>query len=71
MGIKTTLNLVDTNMAKVFAPWILRHPKYLLVFKKLVKSLKNSVELRNKAKEEGYLVPPFMILSINMYHCST
>ena len=72
MGIKTTLNLVDTNMAKVFAPWILRHPKYLLVFKKLVKSLKNSVELRNKAKEEGYLVPPFMILSITKQcnlHC--
>jgi MoaA/NifB/PqqE/SkfB family radical SAM enzyme len=73
MGIKTTLKLVDNNMAKVFAPWIFRHPKYLLVFRKLVKSLKNSIELRNKAKEEGYLVPPFMILSITKQcnlHCA-
>jgi MoaA/NifB/PqqE/SkfB family radical SAM enzyme len=73
MGIKTTLKLVDSNMAKVFAPWILRHPKYLFVFKKLVKSFKHSLELRNKAKEEGYLVPPFMILSITKrcnLHCA-
>ncbi|MHA1509018.1 MAG: radical SAM protein, partial [Promethearchaeota archaeon] len=73
MGIKSTLKLVDVNMAKVFAPWILRHPKYLFVFKKLVKSFKKSLVLRNKAKEEAYLVPPFMILSITKrcnLHCA-
>ena len=73
MRIKTTLKLVDHNMAKVFAPWILRHPKYLLIFKKLVKSFKKSLELRNRAKAEGYLVPPFMILSITRQcnlHCA-
>jgi len=73
MKIKSTLKLVDHNMAKVFAPWILRHPRYLFVFKKLVSSFKNSKELRNKAKAEGYLVPPFMILSITKQcnlHCA-
>lgn len=73
MTINSTLKLVDNNMAKVFGPWILRHPKYLFVFKKLVKSFKSSLELRNKAKEEGYLVPPFMILSITKQcnlHCA-
>ena len=73
MGIKTTLKLIDLNMAKVFTPWILRHPKYLLVFKKLVKSFKKSLILRNKAKQEDYLVPPFMILSITKrcnLHCA-
>jgi len=61
MGIKTTLKLVDINMAKVFAPWILRHPKYLLVFKKLVKSFKKSLVLRNMAKEKGYYVTPLRL----------
>ncbi|MBY9015111.1 MAG: radical SAM protein [Candidatus Lokiarchaeota archaeon] len=73
MRIKSTLKLVDHNMAKVFAPWILRHPKYLFIFKKLVSSFKNSKELRSKAKAEGYLVPPFMILSITKQcnlHCA-
>ena len=73
MSIRKNIKLVDPNMAKVFIPWVLRHPSYLVTTRKLIKSFKNTVELRKKAKEEGLKVPPFLILSITKQcnlHCA-
>lgn len=72
MSIRRNIKLVDPNMAKIFIPWVLRHPSYLFTARKLIKSFKSTVELRKRAQEEGLKVPPFLILSITKQcnlHC--
>ena len=64
MSIRRNIKLVDPNMAKIFIPWVLKHPSYLFTARKLIKSFKSTVELRKRAQEEGLKVPPFLILSI-------
>lgn len=58
------ISLIDPNMAKIFVPWAIRHPRYLISFNRLLKSYKISVEVRKKLEKDDFKVPPFMILSI-------
>lgn len=64
MKLKDYISSIDPKIAKVFLPWALRHPKYLISIRRLVKSYKISVEKRKKLEQNGLRVPPFMILSI-------
>ena len=62
--VDRTLNKVDPKMAKIFMPWILKHPKSMYTMLRLAKAYRKS---RNKRAEEflkGLKVPPFLILSI-------
>ncbi len=73
LSFRSVLKKLDSNLARVMIPWVLHHPKYLLASRRLVRSYKNSLELRTKAKEEGLQVPPFLIFSITNncnLHCS-
>jgi len=63
--MKAKLSLVDPNMARVFIPWAIRHPRYIFSFRKLIKSYKKSVFLRREnLSAEGIKIPPFLIMSI-------
>ena len=58
------LNGVDPKLARVFLPWAIRHPRYLMTFIRLIDAHKRTKCLREKAMQEGVKVPPFLILSI-------
>jgi len=63
--LKNKMLLIDPNMARVFIPWAIRHPRYIFSFRKLVKSYKKSIFLRREILSvEGIKVPPFLIISI-------
>ncbi len=65
MGLKSDISRIDPKMARVFLPWVLRHPGYLFAFKRLLSSYKRSVEVRKDLEDNsGIKVPPFMILSV-------
>ena len=73
MNFKSLLKRLDSNLARVMIPWVLRHPKYLVASHRLVKSYKTSYALRQQAESEGIKVPPFLIFSITSncnLHCS-
>lgn len=63
-GMKSIFDEISPKMAKIFIPWILRHPGYLRNASALIKSYRSSEQLRTKALEEGIVVPPLMIFSI-------
>ncbi len=63
--LKDEVSRIDPKMARVFLPWVLRHPRYLIEFKRLLGSYKRSVEVRKELEKNSELmVPPFMILSV-------
>lgn len=62
--LKKTIDLYDPNIARIFLPWALRHPKYIRSFVRLRKSYLMSEKIRNNKLEEGIKVPPFLILSV-------
>jgi MoaA/NifB/PqqE/SkfB family radical SAM enzyme len=71
--IKRLFDSLDSNLTRVFLPWMFRHPRYLRGAPRLVKAIKKSERDREKAIDEGFLVPPFLILSITPncnLHCS-
>ncbi len=62
--IKETLNHYDPNLARIFLPWAIRHPKYLRSFIRLRRAFKASEAARNYELANGVKVPPFLIISI-------
>ncbi|MFX0034233.1 MAG: radical SAM/SPASM domain-containing protein [Candidatus Hermodarchaeota archaeon] len=62
--IDRTLKKVDPKMAKVFMPWILKHPKSMYKMMRLAKAYKKSRRIRGEELLKGIKVPPFLILSI-------
>lgn len=62
--LKKTIDLYDPNIARIFLPWGLRHPKYIRSFLRLRKSYLISEKIRKNKLEEGIKVPPFLILSV-------
>jgi MoaA/NifB/PqqE/SkfB family radical SAM enzyme len=62
--INRTLKKVDPSMAKIFMPWILRHPKSMYTMMKLAKAYRRSRKIRGEELVKGLKVPPFLILSI-------
>jgi MoaA/NifB/PqqE/SkfB family radical SAM enzyme len=62
--INRTLKKVDPSMAKIFMPWILKHPKSMYAMMKLAKAYRKSRKIRAEELLKGLKVPPFLILSI-------
>ena len=62
--LKKTIDLYDPNIARIFLPWALRHPKYIRSFVRLRKSYLMSEKIRKNELEEGIKIPPFLILSV-------
>ena len=62
--INRTLKKVDPSMAKIFMPWILKHPKSMYIMVKLAKAYRKSRKKRGEELIKGLKVPPFLILSI-------
>ncbi len=62
--INRTLKKVDPSMAKIFMPWILKHPKSMYAMMRLAKSYRKSRKIRGEELLKGLKVPPFLILSI-------
>ncbi len=63
-GLKAVLGRLDPNLARVFVPFAFRHPSKLWAYGRLVRAYKRSVQLRQIARVNGSIVPPFLILSI-------
>jgi sulfatase maturation enzyme AslB (radical SAM superfamily) len=62
--LKNTMNKYDPKIASVFLPWAVSHPRYIRSFFRLKKVNEKAKKLRLKEKENGIVVPPFLILSI-------
>lgn len=62
--LKHYLEKLDPNFARMLLPWVLRHPRYLRAAIRLMRSVKKAKQIRVKAKENGLMVPPFLIISI-------
>lgn len=73
LSFKSVLKGVNSHLARVLVPWIIRHPKYLVASRCLVRGYRRSLELIDAAMLEDLQVPPFLILSITNncnLHCS-
>ncbi len=55
---------LDSQIAPVVVPWIVRHPRYLPGFIRLARTLSQSHRVRERALESGVHVPPFLVLSV-------
>jgi MoaA/NifB/PqqE/SkfB family radical SAM enzyme len=55
---------IDPNLARVFFPWALRRPRYLRSFLRVARSHRSTRKTRLGSRENGLIVPPFLILSI-------
>jgi MoaA/NifB/PqqE/SkfB family radical SAM enzyme len=62
--INRTLKKIDPSMAKIFMPWILKHPKSMYKMMRLAKAYRKSRKIRGEELLRGLKVPPFLILSI-------
>ncbi|MHA2051895.1 MAG: radical SAM/SPASM domain-containing protein [Promethearchaeota archaeon] len=59
-----TLKKVDPNLANIFMPWILKHPRSIYTMMRLARSYKKSRKIRTEELLKGLNVPPFLILSL-------
>ena len=62
--LKNTMNKYDPKIASVFLPWAVSHPRYIRSFFRLRRVNEKAKKLRLKEKENGIVVPPFLILSV-------
>jgi MoaA/NifB/PqqE/SkfB family radical SAM enzyme len=62
--LKNTMNKYDPKIASVFLPWAVSNPRYIRSFFRLRRVNEKAKKLRIKEKENGIVVPPFLILSI-------
>jgi MoaA/NifB/PqqE/SkfB family radical SAM enzyme len=63
-GLRRTIERVDGRMARVFAPWAVRHPRHLAAFVRLARAHERAKRVRARALAEGVRVPPFLVLSV-------
>ena len=62
--ISRGLKIINSNMARVFMPWILKHSKGIYAMMRLAKAYSKSCRTREEELLKGTTVPPFLILSI-------
>lgn len=63
--VKRVLNKVDPNMARVFLPWVLKHPRSFGTMIKLARAYKKTRRIRYEELMKNELkIPPFLIISI-------
>ncbi|UCE75240.1 MAG: radical SAM protein [Methanomassiliicoccales archaeon] len=65
--LKKTFNDLDSNLTRVFMPWVLRHPRHVRTFIRLSKALKECKSTRVNNFDTGLRVPPALILSITSF----
>jgi len=62
--LKNIFDSVNPRMGKIFMPFLLKNPRYLMNSLKLAKSFEKSEKLREDYAQKGIMVPPIMIFSI-------
>lgn len=55
---------IDPQLSTAIVPWVVQHPRYLLGFVRLARTLTHSKRVRARALESGVRVPPFLVLSV-------
>ncbi|TYB91465.1 MAG: radical SAM protein [Kosmotoga sp.] len=55
---------ISPNFLKAFGPWIMKHPRHLFRYKKLLNAYKEAENKRSEYLNKGVMVPPVLILSI-------
>ena len=55
---------IDPQLSRVLVPWVVRHPRYLPGFMRLVRTVGQSRRARARALVEGVKAPPFLVLSV-------
>jgi len=63
-GIKKAMNSVNPKMARIFMPFILKHPRYIRHSAGMLKQFNKSEETRAMHLADNLMIPPIMILSI-------
>ncbi len=64
VGFKRLVERIDSRLARVFVPWVLRHPRHLAAFIRLARTHEQAKLTRARALEDGVRVPPFLVLSV-------
>ena len=62
--VNRALKIINSNMVRVFVPWILKHPKIIYATVRLARAYRKSCRIREEELLKGTTVPPFLILSI-------
>src|SRR4030043_1299838 len=62
--LKDTLNKINPDIGKKLISWVLQHPRYLKSFFPLYKAYTNAQQTREIELENGWQVPPTLIISI-------
>jgi len=57
-------NLFGPSFIRLFLPWAIRHPRYLLSSGSLLRAYMQTMRLRKESEQNGLKVPPTMILSL-------
>ena len=52
------------SFIRLFVPWAIRHPRYLLSTGSLLRSYTKTVQLRKNSEMDGLKVPPTLVLSL-------
>jgi len=64
LGFAGRIPEIDPQLTRVLVPWMMRHPRYVPGFLRLVRTLKQSGRVRARQQAAGVRVPPFLILSV-------
>ncbi len=62
--LKNTMNKYDPKIASVFLSWAVNNPRYIRSFFRLRRVNIKAKKIRLRERENGIVVPPFLILSI-------
>ncbi len=57
-------NLFGPAFIRLFLPWAIRHPRYLMSSSSLLRAYKQTMQQRKKSEQNGLKVPPTLILSL-------
>jgi len=63
-GLTRRTEGLDPRLARVFVPWVLRHPRHIPAFVRLVRTHAQTKRIRARAMAAGVEVPPFLVLSV-------
>ena len=57
-------NPFGPSFIRLFVPWAIRHPRYLLSTGSLLRSYTKTVQLRKNSEMDGLKVPPTLVISL-------
>ncbi len=62
--IRNAMDMVNPKIAKVYIPWLMKHPRYLRRALPMLKQFHQCEQIRQNHLKQGVMVPPILILSI-------